>query len=199
MSGRYCYISSRENAGLSATATLLPDMWSWAANTTWFPKVQAAALAAHQRCTITKGQVVSATAKSKIVEFLVTADHGNPNPICAIVVSATLNGELSGYNFISADLSYCDQSLQKDIRDSPKNNSLGLKLYTTQTRGQRVASRLFDYHEEDKVTRMLNHLTEDKDPTGTSLFLRISTDEWNAEILELGVEFVLDIYKGPLS
>lgn len=104
-----------------------------------------------------------------------------------------------GYNFISADLSYCDQSLQKDIRDSPKSNSLGLKLYTTQTRGQRVASRLFDYHEEDKVTRMLNHLTEDKDSTGTSLFLRISTDEWNAEILELGVEFVLDIYKGPLS
>jgi hypothetical protein len=85
-----------KNAGLSATATLLPDMWSWAANTTWFPKVQAAALAAHQRCTRIKGQVVSATAKSKIVEFLVTADHGSPNPICAIVVSATLNGELSG-------------------------------------------------------------------------------------------------------
>lgn len=104
-----------------------------------------------------------------------------------------------GYNFISADLSYCDQSLQKHIRDSPKNNSLRLKLYTMQGRGQRVASRLFDYHQEDKVTRMLNHLTEDKDSTGTSLFLQISADEWNAEILELGVQFVLDIYKGPLS
>ncbi|KAG1801852.1 uncharacterized protein BJ212DRAFT_1044068 [Suillus subaureus] len=28
-----------QNAGLSATATVLPDMWSWATNKTWFPKV----------------------------------------------------------------------------------------------------------------------------------------------------------------
>ncbi|KAG1847838.1 hypothetical protein DFJ58DRAFT_730021 [Suillus subalutaceus] len=88
-----------QNAELSATATLLPlpDMWSWATNKTWFPKVQAAALAADQPCTRIKGKVVDDTTESKLVEFsvVVTADRDNPNPICAVVVSAILNGELS--------------------------------------------------------------------------------------------------------
>ncbi|KAG1778794.1 hypothetical protein EV702DRAFT_1217465 [Suillus placidus] len=86
-----------QNAGLSATATLHPDMWSWATNKAWFPKVQAAALAAAQPCTRIKGKVVEATEKSKIVEFsvAVTADCDNPNPICAVVVSAIRNGEVS--------------------------------------------------------------------------------------------------------
>lgn len=35
-----------KKAGLSATAALHPDMWSWATSETWFPKVQAAVLAA---------------------------------------------------------------------------------------------------------------------------------------------------------
>ncbi|KAG1793063.1 uncharacterized protein HD556DRAFT_517086 [Suillus plorans] len=81
-----------ENAGLSATATLLPDMWSWATNKMWFPKVQEAALAADQPCTRIKGKP-DVTAKSANVKFLVaaTASRYNPNPICAIVVSAILN------------------------------------------------------------------------------------------------------------
>ncbi|KAG1863052.1 hypothetical protein F4604DRAFT_1683655 [Suillus subluteus] len=75
------------NAGLSAMVALLPDQWSWATNRTWFPKVQAAALAADQPCTIIKGKVISATRKSKIVKFsvAVTADRNNLNPICAVV------------------------------------------------------------------------------------------------------------------
>ncbi|KAG1778802.1 hypothetical protein EV702DRAFT_1195823 [Suillus placidus] len=86
-----------QNAGLSATATLLPDMWSWATNKTWFPKVQAAARDADQPCTRIKGKVVEATAKSQIVEFSVAviADCDNPNPICAVVVSAIRNSEVS--------------------------------------------------------------------------------------------------------
>jgi ankyrin repeat protein len=88
------------NAGLSATAALLPDKWSWATNKTWFPKVEAAAqVAAVEPYTRIKGMVFDApvTWESKIVEFsvAVTADHNNPNPICAIVVSAILDSELS--------------------------------------------------------------------------------------------------------
>ncbi|KAG2347297.1 hypothetical protein BDR05DRAFT_958803 [Suillus weaverae] len=90
-----------KNAGLSATATLHPDMWSWATNKTWFPNVQAAALAAAQPCTRIKGKVVETTAKSQIVEFSVAVigDCDNPNPICAVVVSAILDDEVSGPTF----------------------------------------------------------------------------------------------------
>jgi hypothetical protein len=86
-----------QNAGLSATATLLREMWSWATNKTWFPKVQAAALAADQPCTRIKGKVDDTT-ESKLIEFSVaaTADRGNPNPICAVVVSLILYTEMSG-------------------------------------------------------------------------------------------------------
>jgi hypothetical protein len=47
---------------------------------------------------------------------------------------------------------------------------------------------------------MLQHLTKDTDSTGTSLFLQMLKDEWDidTEIYELGVEFTLDIYRGPL-
>lgn len=88
-----------QNAGLSATATLLPDMWSWATNKTWFPKVQEAALAADQPYTRIKGNV-DATAKPAIIEFSVaaTAGRNNPNPICAVVVSAILDSEFEGSN-----------------------------------------------------------------------------------------------------
>ncbi|KAG2076223.1 hypothetical protein BDR04DRAFT_1090142 [Suillus decipiens] len=114
-----------KNAGLSATANLHPDMWSWAANETWFPKVQAAALAADKPWARIKGEVVDATEESQLVEFsaAVTADHDNPNPICALVLSAILNGELlreplsiedltmhKGDKFIDVDLSYHNQS-----------------------------------------------------------------------------------------
>ncbi|KAG1862114.1 hypothetical protein DFJ58DRAFT_725529 [Suillus subalutaceus] len=169
-----------QNAGLSATATLLPDMWSWATNKMWFPKVQAAALAADQL-------------------FAATADRDNPNPICAVVVSAILNGELLlDCKGISVGLSNRNQSLQKDIQDSPIDDFLRLEHYFKWSPGQRVSSRLFDHHQGDQVTRILQQLTEDKDMTGTSLFLQMTKSEWNTEVFERVVEFVLDIYRGPL-
>jgi hypothetical protein len=84
-----------KNAGLSATATLLPGIWSWAIDKTWFPKVQAAALAADQLCTRIKGKVVADTTELKRVEFSVAAnaDHDNLNPICTVVVSVILDSE----------------------------------------------------------------------------------------------------------
>ncbi|KAG1819006.1 uncharacterized protein BJ212DRAFT_1298302 [Suillus subaureus] len=187
-----------QNAGLSATATVLPDMWSWAKNKMWFPKVQAAALAADQQCTRIEGKVVDATAESKLVEFSVaaTADRDNPNPICAVVVSAILADELSDYDVISADFSCYNQSLQKDIQDSLQDDSPILECCFRLSPGQRVSSRLFDYHQGDEVTRMLQQLTEDKDSTCTSLFLQMTKDVSYTEVFELAVEFVLDIYRG---
>ncbi|KAG1772939.1 hypothetical protein EV702DRAFT_1245597 [Suillus placidus] len=190
----------KKNAGLSATATLLPDMWSWATNETWFPKVQATALAADQPCIRIKGKVIEATEESKIVEFSVAiiADCDNPNPICAVVVSAILNGEVSSYNVGHADLSYCNQSLQKDIQDSPKDDSRRFNFYFEWNRGQRVSSRLFDYHQENQVTSMLQQLSEDKDSIGTSLFIQMPKDVWNTKAFELGFWCILDIYRSPL-
>ncbi|KAG1759284.1 hypothetical protein EDD22DRAFT_971712 [Suillus occidentalis] len=186
-----------KNAGLSATATLHPDMWSWATNKPWFPKVQAAVLAADKSCTRVKGRVIHDTTRSRLVEFPVPVTI-DPNPICAFVVSASLNGELSNSDVIDIDL-YCNQSLKKKIRNSPKDDSPGLKFqFSWSTRGQRVSSRLFDYHQEDQVTRMLQHFTKDTDSTGTTLFLQMSKHEWDAEIYELGVECILDIYRRPL-
>ncbi|KAG2747664.1 hypothetical protein P692DRAFT_20875483 [Suillus brevipes Sb2] len=187
-----------KNAGLSATATLHPDMWSWATNKTWFPKVQAAVLAADKPCTRVNGQVIHDTAQSRLVEFLVPVIV-DPNPICAFVVSASLNGELSNSNFINVDLSCCNQSLDKNIQDPPNDDSPRLKFqFSWSTKGQRVSSRLFDYHQEDQVTRILRHFTKDTDTTGTSLFLQLAKDEWNTKIYELRVEYTLDIYRGPL-
>jgi hypothetical protein len=108
-----------------------------------------------------------------------------------------LIGEVS--DIIDVDLSYCDQSLGKNIQDCPKDDIPGLKFqFSWGFIGQRVSSQLFDYHQEDQVTRMLQHLTKDTDSTGTSLFLQM--DEWDidTEIYEFGIEFTLDIYRGPL-
>jgi ankyrin repeat protein len=188
-----------QNAGLSATATLLPDIWSWAIDKTWFPKVQAAALAADQPYTRIKGKVVADTTELKRVEFSVaaTADHDNLNPICTVVVSVILDSELpSRYNFISGDLSCCNQSLQKDIQDSPQDDSPRLELNFVWIGRQRVLSRLFDYHQEDEDTRMLKQLTEYKDSAGTSLFLQISKSD--STVVEHVAEFVLEIYRGLL-
>ncbi|KAG0699159.1 hypothetical protein DFH29DRAFT_1002195 [Suillus ampliporus] len=87
-----------QNAPLSATSTLHPNMWSWARNETWFAKIQATALAADRPSTRIQGKVIDVTTESHLVEFpgAVTADHEDPNPICAVVVSAIGNGsELS--------------------------------------------------------------------------------------------------------
>ncbi|KAG1732163.1 hypothetical protein EDB19DRAFT_1300261 [Suillus lakei] len=190
-----------QNAGLSATATLLPDMWSWATNKTWFPQVQAAALAADQPWTRIKGKVVDATTESQRVEFsvAVTADRDNANPICAIVVSAIVDGEVINSSFIGADLSYSNQSLPKEIQDSPKDDSPRLEFFISWRDGQRVGSRLFDYHQGDKVTGMLRQMFEDKELAGTSLFLQMRRGPYSSQILGHGVECILDIYRGPLD
>ncbi|KAG2361076.1 hypothetical protein BDR07DRAFT_92659 [Suillus spraguei] len=189
-----------QNAELSATATLYLDTWSWATNETWFPKVQAAALAADQPCTRINGKVVNATADSQIVEFsvAVTADRENRNPICAVVVSAICDGKVSDWNFVSANLSHCNQSPQKKVQDSPKDDSPGLEFSFGWQSEQRVCSRLFDYHQGDKVLKMLQRLDEDKDSTGTSLFLQMSKGMFGAEVFKAGVECILDVYRGPL-
>ncbi|KAG1889972.1 hypothetical protein F4604DRAFT_641734 [Suillus subluteus] len=85
-----------QNAGLSATAVLDPDMWTWAANQTWSSSV-AAALAPDRLRTRIKGNVVPDITESKVVEFAVavTADRDNADPVCAVVISAIFNRELS--------------------------------------------------------------------------------------------------------
>ncbi|KAG1812210.1 uncharacterized protein BJ212DRAFT_478663 [Suillus subaureus] len=92
----------QQNAGLSATAALDPDMWRWATNKTWFPNlVRAAALAADQLHTRIMGNVVHETTESKRIKFSVaaTADRNNADPVCAIVISAIFNSELSTPTF----------------------------------------------------------------------------------------------------
>ncbi|KAG2145231.1 hypothetical protein DEU56DRAFT_198082 [Suillus clintonianus] len=190
-----------QNAGLSATATLHTDMWSWVKNETWYSKIQAAVLAADKQCTRIKGKVVDTTTKSRLVEFSVAAiSNSDYYPICAVVVSAIVNIEQSSFDGIHAntraDLSYCNQSVEQEIQNSPKDDSSSLKFDFVWLRGQRVSSRLFDYHQGDKVTSMLRHLNEDKDSTGTSLFLQMSGNVWNTHsIPEVAV---LDIYRGYL-
>ncbi|KAG1733700.1 hypothetical protein EDB19DRAFT_2041132 [Suillus lakei] len=191
-----------QNAGLSGTATLHPDMWSWATNKTWFPQVQAAALAADKPWTRIKGKVIDATTKSQRVEFsvAVTADHDNANPICAVVVSAIVNGEVTSYMAIPADVSYGNQSSQKEIQDFPTDDSPKLSLTFSWEVGQRVSSCLFNYHQGDKVTTMLRHMSEDRDLAGTSIFLQMTERGYKGfHVLDLGVECVLDIYRGPLD
>ncbi|KAG1832857.1 hypothetical protein DFJ58DRAFT_870232 [Suillus subalutaceus] len=194
----------KQKAGLSATATLHSDMWSWATSKMWFSKVQAAALAADQQCARIEGKVVDAVRGSRIVEFsfAVTADRDNRNPIRAVVVSAILNSELSspcGPLKVSANLSYCNQSLQKKVKDSPKDDSPGLKFdFAWQRSGRRVSSHLFDDHQGEKVTRMLQQLTEREDSTGTSLFLQVSKVGQSTAVFERVVKFTLDIYRSTL-
>jgi hypothetical protein len=59
-----------KNARLSATATLHPNMWSWAKNKKWYPNVQAAVDAADKPCTRVQGSKVFVTpGGSQLVEF----------------------------------------------------------------------------------------------------------------------------------
>ncbi|KAG0699158.1 hypothetical protein DFH29DRAFT_61721 [Suillus ampliporus] len=195
----------RKNAQLSGTATLQPDMWSWAQDKKWFAKVQAAALAADQPCTRIKGKVIETTRESQLVEFpgAVTAAHEDPNPICAVVVSATLSeheGPIpTGYNTCKlwAELLRDTLSLQKFTLEW-----MDASYY------QRVSSRLFDYHQGDEVTRMLLQLVEDKDSPGASLFLQMRSQperrfglSASTRAFPIGVEtveYTLDIYRGPV-
>ncbi|KAG1804443.1 uncharacterized protein BJ212DRAFT_1394146 [Suillus subaureus] len=188
-----------QGAGLSATATLHSDMWSWATSKTWFSKVQAAALAADQRHARIEGKVINAAWGSRIVEFsfAAIADRDNPNPICAVTVSAILDSELSsnGPLKVSANL-----SLQKKVQDSPKDGFPGLKFdFEWEQSGRRVSSRLFDYHQGDDVIRMLRQLTQHRDSTGTSFFLQVSEVGQSTAVFERVVKFTLDIYRGPSS
>jgi len=79
-----------------------------------------------------------------------------------------------GSDFIGADLSCCNQLLQKDIQDSLKDDSPRLKFYFEWGVGQCVSCCLFDYHQGDEVTRVLQQLTEDKGSAGTSFFLQMT-------------------------
>jgi hypothetical protein len=87
-----------QKAKLSATATLHPNMWSWATSKPWFSKVQAAVPAPDRQRARIEGKVVGAALGPMIIEFpfAVTADHDDHNPIRAVVVSAILNSELFG-------------------------------------------------------------------------------------------------------
>ncbi|KAG2138361.1 ankyrin repeat-containing domain protein [Suillus clintonianus] len=126
-----------QNAELSATATLHPDMRSWAKNETF------------------KGKVIDATTEFQLVEFssAITADRGNPDPI-----SVQLPFSEDFCNNIRADY----QSLQNKIQDSPKDDSLRLKIDISYFNCQHVYSRLFDYHQGDEVSSTLRQMTEDK-------------------------------------
>jgi hypothetical protein len=103
------------------------------------------------------------------------------------------------FNSVNVDLSCCNQSLDKNIQDPPKDDSPRLEFqFSWSTSGQHVSSRLFDYHQDDQVTRMLRHFTKHTDSTGTSLFLQMARNKRDAEIYEFGVECTLDIYRGSL-
>ncbi|KAG2039746.1 hypothetical protein BDR03DRAFT_951107 [Suillus americanus] len=190
----------KKNAGLSATTAPIPVMWKWAMDKKWFPKLLAMDPAVNQTRTRIKGNVVRDTTELKLVEFsvAVAADRDNADPVCAVVISAIFNSEPSSYNDIKANLSYRNQSLQTDIQDSPRDDSLTPDFIFTWQSGKRVSSCLLDYYRAVKVTRMLQQLTKDKDWTGISLFLQMSKKQRDAEVFELGVEFMLDIYRGPL-
>ncbi|KAG0694293.1 hypothetical protein DFH29DRAFT_1072963 [Suillus ampliporus] len=200
----------RQNAQLSGTATLrpAPDMWSWAKNEKWFPKIQAAALAADQPRTRIKGKIIDANTTSQLVEFpgALTANHEDPNPICAVVVSAIVNDAdlcLPGLH-LGANLSRRNLGLR--LPDfSSKEDTTGLKFNFSWSRWQRASSCLIDYHQGDLVTSMLRQLTsEDVDSSGTSLFLQIFKGFSHEHLhcaLDIGsdpVECMLDIYRGPL-
>ncbi|KAG2067881.1 hypothetical protein BDR04DRAFT_823975 [Suillus decipiens] len=186
-----------QEAGLSATATLHPVMWSWATNKSWFPKVRLAAHAADQPCIRINGKVVGATENFQTVKFsiAVTPAYKNPNPICTIIISAVLESKVSFPTFLGADLSYCNQSLQ----DFPKDDLCGFKFSFEWEGEQCVCSRLFDHHQGDEVTRMLQQLDKNKDPTGTSLLLRMFKASWSNDAFEHGITWILDVYRGPLS
>lgn len=104
--------------------------------------------------------------------------------------------------YIDAKLSYCNQSLQKKVQDYPKYDSPRLKIEFLWESGQRVSSRLFDYHQEDEVTRMLQQLNEGEDSTGTSLFLELfdplMPNTAYGKLCFSELEYILDIYRGPL-
>ncbi|KAG1818967.1 uncharacterized protein BJ212DRAFT_1298268 [Suillus subaureus] len=78
-----------QNAWLTATVTLHPNIWSWTKSKQWFAKVQAVTLTAAQPHTRIMGKIVDATWQLQLIKFpsTVTTNHGDPNPICAVVVS----------------------------------------------------------------------------------------------------------------
>ncbi|OJA07585.1 hypothetical protein AZE42_08996 [Rhizopogon vesiculosus] len=93
----------KKHAQLSATATLHPNMWSWAKNEGWFPHVQEAAAAAHKPCTRVRGRKVFVTpGEFQLVEFR-DIDFSR---IRAVVVSAIIEDETSESTHFSSDVIY---------------------------------------------------------------------------------------------
>ncbi|KAG1886707.1 hypothetical protein F4604DRAFT_2044165 [Suillus subluteus] len=194
-----------QNAQLTATATLHPNIWNWAEGKQWFSKVQAATLAADQPYTRIVGKIIDATWQSRLVEFpgAATTNHADANPICAVVVSVIDRKLYSLFRRIvslEADLSRGKLLLRNNVQESLENDEfarLKFRFSWLQIR-QRVSSRLLDYHQGDAITSVLRQLTQDKDSTGDSLFLRLSkTEEW-CQISFDDLEYVLDIYRGRL-
>ncbi|KAG2074678.1 hypothetical protein BDR04DRAFT_1115525 [Suillus decipiens] len=83
------------------------------------------------------------------------------------------------------------------VQDSPKDDPPRLKFQFKWQIKQHVSSLLFNYHQGNKVIRMLQQLDKDKDLTGTSLFLQVFM-AWDALDFEVGAQCILDIYRGPL-
>ncbi|KAG2051859.1 hypothetical protein BDR06DRAFT_973430 [Suillus hirtellus] len=157
-----------QNARLTATATLYPNIWSWAEGEQWFSKVQEAALAADKPCTRIMGEIVHATNQLQLVKFpgAVSANHGDPNPICAVVISVINGSQQDSWMFsffriinvsLEAELFRSNLSLQNNVQDSLENDKFArLKFCFSWMQGrQHVSSRLLDYHQGDTVTSAL--------------------------------------------
>lgn len=197
-----------QNAPLTATATLHPNIWSWAEGERWFSRVQAAALAADKPYTRIRGKIVGVTKQSRIVEFpgAVSANHGDPEPICAVVVSVIDKRNPGSSLFHTSQIKSLSLEAglfrnkflhQNDAQDFLENDEFAsLKFRLSWKKNQQyVSSRLFDYHQGDAVTSALRKFTCDEDSTGDSLFLRLSATK-SSYFDEL--EYALDIYRGHL-
>ncbi|KAG1900274.1 uncharacterized protein F5891DRAFT_1035040 [Suillus fuscotomentosus] len=206
LSGIVVYLLE-QNAPLTATATLDPNIWSWAEGNQWFAKVQAAALAADKPYTRIMGKIVGVIKQSQVVEFpgAVSANHGDPEPICAVVVSVIdrrnqYSGLISRFfsRILEAGLFRGKSPHQNKAQDFPENDEFApLKFRLSWKENfQYVSSRLFDYHQGDAVTSALRKLTRDADSTGDSLFLRLSPTENLLGSYFDELEYALDIYRG---
>ncbi|KAG1850980.1 hypothetical protein C8R48DRAFT_778011 [Suillus tomentosus] len=185
-----------QNAPLTATPTLHPTIWSWAEGNQWFAKVQAAALAADKPCTRIRGKIVG---QSRVVEFpgVVSANHGNLKPICAVVVSVINRSSDFHAQILEASLFRGKLLHQNKAQDFLENDEFApLKFRLSCERN--LSSRLFDHHQGDAVTSALLKLTWDEDSTGDSLFLRLSSRGLFLGSYFDKVEYALDIYRGHL-
>ncbi|KAG1771906.1 hypothetical protein EV702DRAFT_635755 [Suillus placidus] len=148
-----------QNAGLSATATLLPDMWSWATNKTWFPKVLAAALVVDQPCTRIKGKVVEAVEKSQIVlqslptattliRFVLLLFQRYSMARCQATITSR-----STFHIVISHFKRTSKTPRKMI---PADSS---STFTGKVGSMSLVTCSTDYHQGGNVTRVLQQIT----------------------------------------